>query len=164
MKKLKKSIRLKLLVAILFSIFLPTGILFIIFGAGKSTFMLVAGIIMAVLGFYGTPMIWISFANSKRLMTVLRLIENEHIYKVSDLASQLSYKERQINETINILIHNGYLTGYLFHDGVLEINTNKKQTGQAKTMKCPTCGGLMEFDGIHYVCKYCGYVTDEDKN
>ena len=52
MKAFKRDSSIKLMVAILLTIFLPAGILGIIFGASKGiTMLLVAGIIATVLGF-----------------------------------------------------------------------------------------------------------------
>ena len=162
MDRLNKSIKIKFFLALICSICLPAGILLIIFSGGKVG-ILATGIVLAVLGFYGTPMLWISYANTKSLKTTLRLITNEHIYTVQDLASQLSVDKKQVELSINTLITKGFLTGFLFHDGILELNTNKKQTGTAKTTKCPNCGGIMTFDGIHYICDYCGFVLEENK-
>ena len=141
MKTFKRDSSVKLMVAILLTIFLPAGILGIIFGASKHiTILLIAGIIATVLGFYGAPIAWIGVGTIKSNGVILNLIENENI--------------------INQLILKGYLKGYLFKNDILEINTNQKQTGDVREKtKCPNCGGPMEFDGINYVCSYCGNVV-----
>ncbi len=162
MDKLNKSIRAKLFIAILFTVFLPAGILSIIFGAIKGlTFLLVAGIIMTVLGFYGTPIIWVNYAEQKKLRVVLRLIVNENIFSVEELSAQLLMNQKNVTSYINSLIVKGYLTGFLFKDGVLKPNTNKKQAQAPKVkrkMKCEQCGGVMVFDGAQFVCEYCGHI------
>lgn len=161
MKAFKRDSSIKLMVAILLTIFLPAGILGIIFGASKGiTMLLVAGIIATVLGFYGAPIAWVNFGSFKSNGVILNLIENENIYTVEDLASQTMRKSDEVRNSINQLILKNYLKGYLFKNDILEINTNQKQTGDVREKaKCPNCGGPMEFDGINYVCSYCGNVV-----
>lgn len=161
MKTFKRDSSVKLMVAILLTVFLPAGILGIIFGASKHiTILLIAGIIATVLGFYGAPIAWIGVGTIKSNGVILNLIENENIYTVTDLASQTMRKPDEVRNSINQLILKGYLKGYLFKNDILEINTNQKQTGDVREKtKCPNCGGPMEFDGINYVCSYCGNVV-----
>lgn len=164
MKKLNQKIQTTFIVALIFSIMLPGGILATIFGATKGmTALMVIGIVCIVLGFYGTPMIWISYANKRGLRTILNLIENENIFTVTELSEQLSKRRQDIVSSINALITGGYLTGYLFKNNeTLYLNTNQKQSKKntLKT-KCPNCGAMMDSDGLNFVCGYCGYVKRE---
>lgn len=164
MELYKKQQIIKLFFAILLTIFLPLGIISIVLGASKSTALLIVGIICTILGFYGAPMVWMSFANNKQYGLVLRLILTENIYDLEDISSQIS---RNLDETKNLvltLIQKGYLKGYILKDNFIELNTNKKQTEVIKTRKCPTCGGTMKSEGYSYVCEYCGLHLDDKKH
>lgn len=166
MEKLKKNIKFRFAMAMLFTLFLPAGIVSIIFGGTKGmTALLVVGIVMAVLGFYGSPMWWIGFGELKSKVVLMRLILNENVYSISELATQLSTTPENVNKDINYLILNNYLTGYLVHGDLLELNRNKKQDAKnTKKSKCPNCGGVMEFDGVNWICQYCGHTVSNDKN
>lgn len=155
-----KKLISNLIISIMLTIFFPIGVLGIIFGATKHiTILLVFGIILTILGFYVSPVMWGVYGNTKSLKIVLNLIVNEYMYSVSDIATHLNKSEEEIRTKISTLIEKGYLKGYIYKDGFLELNTNKKQTGEhTKTIKCTNCGGTMHLDGINYVCDYCGTV------
>lgn len=160
MKEFNQRLTLKLIFSIILSVLFPLGVLGIIFGAVKSnTLNLVLGIISTVVGFYGAPISWIAFGNQNRLKTLLNCIVFENMYSVEELATHLNSEKQNITKDINELILKGYLRGYIFKEGYLELNTNKKQTGSTnKTIKCNNCGGTMVYDGLNYVCEYCGNV------
>ena len=89
MKKINKDISIKLSFGIFSAIGFVAGILLIIFGAGKSAIMLTAGIILGINGFYGTPLWFISYGETKAIKRVVYAIEKEKIYSVKDIATQL---------------------------------------------------------------------------
>jgi len=162
MKNYSSVVTKKLIVAVIATLMLPAGILLIIFGAKRNTLMLVAGIVMTVIGFYGSPMCWIKFGESKKLALVFRLIYSENMYTVDDIATQTTFPREDVTAYINTLISSGYITGFFFKDGKLILNTNKKQTESTSEMiKCPACGGTMRYDGLNYVCEYCGHVESK---
>ena len=165
MKELKHSVTGRLLLALLLTLFLPLGIFGIIYGASAGIkSVLIVGIIAAVVGFYGCPISWIAYAGRKRLVVILNLIVNENVYSIEEMAAHLSVKPEQITTDVNTLIINGYLKGYLFKDGFLVLNTNRKQQKTDGIKKeCPNCGGRMEYNGVNYVCEYCGYVEQNVK-
>jgi len=166
MELIDKAITKKLLMSILFTIFLPAGILAIIFGATKGmTALLIVGIVMTVLGFYGSPILWINFGELKRLRMILNLILVENIYSAQEIAEHISSNVETVNSDINKLIIKGFLKGYLFKEGYLQLNRNKKQKMEdVKKYKCPNCGGFMEYNGIDYTCEYCGNVVKDLPN
>ena len=158
-KDYNSVVRSTLITAILLTIFLPAGILLIIFGADKNAFMLIAGIVMTVAGFYGAPVAWTKIGDVKRRAFVYRLIMQENMYTVTDIATQTGYTPEVVSDYIKTLISQGYITGFFFKDGKLILNTNKKQTEDtSEKIKCPACGGKMSYDGLNYVCEYCGHV------
>ena len=161
MKKITKSTNIKLSIAILTAIGFVGGILMIIFGAGKSTAMLVTGIILCVYGFYGTPMWFISYGETKTLKRVIFAIENEKIYSVKDIATQLQQPEKEVKEKINKAIQNNYLSGFLFDGENLKANNNKGQV--KKVGKCENCGGTLERKDGKLFCPYCETVYEIEK-
>ncbi len=160
MDKMNRSIRRLFFISLMLSVGFPAGVLCIVFGAIKNIVpLLVLGIILAVLGFYVMPLLWIKFGEKRKYRTILIFIEQEHIYTVQGLSAQSGYSEKKIREILNYLVLANYLMGYLIHGDTIELNTNKKQTGKnVETKKCPNCGGRMSFDGLRFVCDYCSNV------
>lgn len=161
MKKINRDLTIKLLVGTLSAIGFVAGILLIIFGAGKSAFMLTAGIILAVNGFYGSPMWLVSYGETKSIKRVIFAIENEKIYSVKDIATQLQIPEKNVKEKVNKAIEKNYLSGMLFDGENFKVNNNKSQV--KKLGKCENCGGsLAEKDGKLY-CPFCGTIYEIEK-
>lgn len=155
-----KKVRQNLIMAIFLTLFFPIGVFGIIFGAANHiTALLVVGIILTVLGFYGAPICWSTYGNKKSLDVYLRLILFENIYSLDDIATQTNTNKETVKQNILNLIQKGYLKGYILREDYLELNTNQKQSANTKkTAKCNNCGGTMTFDGINYVCEYCGHT------
>ena len=161
MKKINKDVNIKLLISVLTAIGFVAGILLIIFGAKNSTIMLVSGIILCIYGFYGTPMWFISYGETKGLQRVIFAVVNEKIYSVKDIATQLQQSEKEVKEKINKAIQKNYLSGYLFDGENLKTNNNKGQV--KKVGKCENCGGaLIEKDGKLF-CPYCETIYEIEK-
>ncbi len=160
MKELKRYTAKRLFVALLLTVFLPLGIFMIIYGASKGMGAVLGfGIAFTVLGFYGCPIAWIHYSSKTRWRTILRLIEQENFYSSEQIAAHLSLKETDVVRDINDLILYGFLKGYVFKDGVLRLNTFKKQSEKDVLKRpCPNCGGLASYNGIDFVCPYCGSV------
>ena len=158
MKKINKNTKTILIWSVIISLMLVVGIPMIILGAIKSIwFVLVIGIIFTVIGFYGTPIIWVYFANTKVLQRVVEIINNEHLLKVSEIAQHLQLSEQQIKMHITNAIKKNFLQGYIF-DG-LELKENKEEKNKFEKLlknKCPNCGAnLIKIDNGHR-CEYCG--------
>ena len=127
MKELKRYTAKRLFVALLLTVFLPLGILMIVYGAYKRMGVVLGfGIAFTVLGFYGCPFAWIHYSSKTRWRAILRLIEQENFYSSEQIAAHLSLKETDVVRDINDLILYGFLKGYVFKDGVLRLNTFKK--------------------------------------
>lgn len=156
MKEYKKSLSTLLAFSIILTLFFPLGIFGLVFGAVRDMGALLGiGIGMTVVAFYGTPIIWSYFGDFKRMGSVLKLIENENLYSVSDIASQLAQDEVWVEKTINKLIEKGLLKGYIYRNKTLTINNNVKQMRTSDT-KCPNCGGKLVTKEGQRVCEYCG--------
>ena len=156
MKEYNKSLSTMLAFSIILTLFFPLGIFGIVFGAVRDiTALLGVGIGMTVVAFYGTPIMWTNFGDMKKMGSVLKLIENENFYSVSDIAIQLAEDEAWVEKTINKLIEKGFLQGYIYKNGTLTINNNVRQVRSSET-KCPNCGGKLTTKDGQRVCEYCG--------
>ncbi len=163
---IKKSCKFKLILSLILSVFLVGGIVSIIFGAISSTALLVIGIIMTVLGFYGSPIAWVSYGNLVVEKAVLFAITEDHIESVTAISHNLGITEKDARTKINHLMSNRYLTGYkLQADGTLvaiEKPKEKKQENLLKLKKCPNCGANLTETADHkYKCNYCGVTFDK---
>ena len=93
--KIEKDIRNKLIISIVASVLLVVGIPIIIFSATSSFWLgLVVGIIFVVFGFYGSPMLWVSFGNLKSLQRVVDAVLEDNLTSIEDIARQLQISER----------------------------------------------------------------------
>ncbi len=158
MQKIDKKVKTLFWVALGLSIGFPVGVICIVLGAVNGIWVLLGlGIALAVAGFYVMPIMWIQYGEKKQHKILQMMIEQEHLYSVDELATQMGQKPEKITQMIKYLINSRCLVGYIFKDGILELNTNQKQTARTKeTKKCPNCGANMTSNSINYVCQYCG--------
>lgn len=161
MEALNKSIKKSFARALIFTLFLPIGIVGIIltctlhFANPYFVLSLTVSIVLAVLGFYGSPMTWVNYCSYVGLKNIMALIENENIYSVQQIANQLSQNPKQVATSITTLISKGYLRGYLFVDNDhLVLNTNTKLKESKAKIKCENCGALTSHNLDS--CEYCG--------
>ncbi len=166
MKQINKKIRILFAFALSLSVGFPAGILGIVFGATKDIVpLLVTGIIFTVAGFYVMPILWVRYAERRQDRTLLKMVMYENIYTVKGLAAQTGYTEQIVRDKIKRMILARELVGYLLVDDVLELNTNAKQTAKTRlTKKCENCGAMTCFDGVKYICEYCGGVSKREEN
>lgn len=164
MKKIKN---LKLWIAILFTVYLVIGIPSIIFGfAYDMKTVGFIGIFLTVIGFYGTPITWVSYGNFCRLYHLYNLICIDKVYYISLLASTLSQKVEVIEQEVNTLIQKGYLTAFIIVDGKLvNLKEIKDQddylasmAGKVRTVTCEGCGYTYTYETTNGMskCPYCG--------
>ena len=87
---IKKKITTLFIFSLLFTIFFPTGIVLTILYAkmsgGLQIFLFVIGIIMIILGFYGSPILWINFANMKYFKSLVEQIKIDNVQDINQLA------------------------------------------------------------------------------
>ncbi len=154
MNKLKSTHIKTLIFCILLFCFFVFGILGIIFGATKGiTFLLVVGIVGVVLGFYGTPIAFVKYVEQKTNIAVLDCIINDNLLNINSIASSIGQKPKAVLSTINFLITNRYLKGYLIEGEVLKPIQNQETV---ITHKCPYCGATLALDKEISACEYCG--------
>lgn len=160
-KKKKKM----LTVAIVLSIGLPVGIVMTILCAINKIWILMAlGIVLIVAGFYGAPICWTRMADYNKTITLLRAIEEQNLYTVSELSTYMSINEKATVGLIQSAIRAGYLNRYLFVDNQrLELITARKQQLHHFSFKCSNCGAdvYVEAQAPTAKCEYCGKVYSE---
>ncbi len=153
-KNINKTITSKFLISMFASICFVCGIPLLIFGAvNKNYIVMVAGIVMVVFGFYGTPFLWLSYADSHKIKRVVEAATDENLMTVKEIATQLSMQEKLVQNYLKTAISKHYLVGYLYDGVELKLNTKTKNTEKIK--KCPNCGGNMIKTDKGYVCEYC---------
>lgn len=163
MKKndIKKDTKRLLIISIIASIGFVVGIPAIIFGAiygGAYIILMVVGIILTVIGFYGSPILWVNYAEKVRQCSIYEMITVDGITDINTIASSTGIiNAKRVEETINILIQKRYLTGYKIVNSELSeaVPTNKVVN------KCPNCGANMTKENGKWVCKYCNSELDK---
>lgn len=154
--KIDKDFKKILIFSILASISLPIGVPLIIIGASKTWILLTLGIIMAVFGFYGAPILWVYYGNLRTTKQVVNSILEENLTNTKEIASHLQMTEKKVKEIINNSIKKGYLTNLIFDGENLTVNNKMKLKYNDRKNKCPNCGGLLEQTSDGTVCPYCG--------
>ena len=66
------------------------------------------GVFLVVFGFYGSPLLWISYASFKQQGRVVDAVTKENIYTVNDIATQNSINKIKQHNFIDNLIYNKY--------------------------------------------------------
>ena len=84
----------------------------IIFGAKANKFMLVAGIIAVIFGFYGSPILFINYGSKKQMKRIVYAIEVEKLYSAQEIAEQLQMSESEVTQIISNAVVKNYITGY----------------------------------------------------
>ena len=152
----RKKIKTALFAAVL-TVFLPVGIVFIILGAGNGWIMLVAGIIMTVLGFYGSPMAWIKFGEATRYERLSLAIYRDKLLRLSDIASQIRAKDDEAENLIKTAIEKRIIEGFIFDDAKKELKPLAAFSGEREiVVKCPSCGATAKVKESDPRCPYCG--------
>ena len=156
---LKKSITAKLILAYVLTFAFVAGIPSIIFGANKGiTLLLIVGIICVVAGFYGMPIAWIQFADSKKLYNIYQSITVDKVYNLKTLAGNYNMNEQQMLGYVNTLLSNRYLQGLNLVDQK-ELQEIKKVNKKMQVVKCPNCnaniGDLVVSGDGTIECPYC---------
>ena len=166
---LNKKIRLYFILALVFAIGFPCGVLLIIFNNAfkiPSAVVLTFGIILCVLGFYVMPMMWINYANLKKKRAICNQIQLDNVQEIAYLAKINNMGEEQMLNELRGLIADRYLAGYsIVDDKFITPSTNEKLTQEqaealsrnTKTISCSGCGAPVEIvDGKKGNCPYCG--------
>lgn len=153
MKSIKKHCISLFIFSMISSLMFVCGIPFIIMGAKSNKILMIVGIIFTVWGFYGSPILWINFAQSKRLLTIYEQVTIDKILSASQIALNNNQTIDVVTENLKTLLQKRFLTGYIIN----EKGELSKFEGKFNIInnKCPTCGANMERDGDKLYCSYC---------
>lgn len=154
MEKLYKKQKIVFFFALFLSIGFVASIPAIIFGASKGmTFLLVIGIIFAVLGFYGSPMLWVQFGALNQAKRIVYAVDEEKIYSVEDIANQLQLPVGEVKSQLITAINKNYIEGLLF-DGE-KLTANKNKSAIKMLTRCENCGAPLKKTHDGKYCPYC---------
>ena len=162
MDNIRKRKKTLLIVSVLLSIGLPAGVLCIIFGATKSiVFLLVAGIILTVAGFYVMPIMWVKFGEARTYELLCMTVMRDGLRKIKDIAAQMGITEERAAALIKTSLFNRYLEGFMFsEDGTALIEIEAPENPDATIyIKCQSCGASATVKKSDPRCPYCGSVN-----
>ena len=166
MKKLNKELKKLLIISLVITAMLISGIPFIIFGATKNiTLLLVVGIAFTAVGFYGTPIAWVMYGEKHKLKRVVFAITGEHLMTVQKIASQLQLSEDTVRNYLTTCFNKGYLIGYLRDgDNIIE-NKDMADKDRLISVKCEFCGAPYTFKASdpNPLCPYCRSARNTQK-
>lgn len=154
---INKDIKKHLLISIIISVMFVVGIPILIVGATNSNYAIMGiGIAMVVIGFYGAPMMWVSYGNKRSLKNVVDAVMEDHLTTVGEIASQLQMRERPVRDLITNALRKKYITGYIFNGSTLTPNQKEAPKKKISSNRCPNCGGTLTEQTNGYTCEYCG--------
>ena len=154
--KINHDIRKMLIISIVASIAFVVGIPMIVLGATNSTVLMIFGIVFVVFGFYGTPMLWMSYAGLRSLKRVVDAVMEENLTTNAEIAMQLQTSERNIKAQITKAINKKYITGFIYNGEVLTPNEKQQPKKKIIENRCKNCGGTLEELDTEWRCPYCG--------
>lgn len=159
LKAKKKNLGL----AIALTVGLIVGIPCIVVGAVKMddvkafAALLAVGIVLTVLGFYGSPVAWSRMSSVNQELTLVQAVTTEHLYTVADLSQRLNLKGKHTSDVLNNCIRKGYLVGYIREGDTLVLNENRALGPTVHDFECPRCGAPISVTaGEKTRCPYCG--------
>ena len=160
MDPIRKALRSALALSLILTFCLPVGGAMLGVGLGFGVAAVWAvGIVLMVVGFYGCPVAWVGYGNKRSLYRLVQAVEEENIYTVRELASQLGLSEKEVRNRIDTCFNKRYLVGYKREADGLVLNENRTLAPTAYTIDCPRCGAqvtLTKNDSPR--CPYCGSV------
>lgn len=162
---MKKKVTIKFIIALLFSIAFPCGIALLISNSSSSAGIGI-GSVLIVLGFYGSPFAWIAFGNIKTKYNLCKLVIDENIQDVEEMAKLKNEKPETTLKHLKALINSRYLQGYKIVDDKYIVKNDSKTLTQQELLRlnkkvdvleCSGCGAPVEtFEGEKTICPYCG--------
>lgn len=165
MEAIVKSKRKAFILSVILSVFLIAGVPMIIVGAingGLYRIMMGFGIVMTVLGFYGTPLSWVGYAGKSKRLAIVRSIEVDKVYDIAALCRMYNMNHKLMVGEISKAIEKGALKGLLFNKDYTALIYNddfySSVESYKKAAKCVFCGALVEFNGRGGKCPYCGNI------
>ncbi len=144
--------------ALIWTILFVVGIPMIVFGAVKHTgiywVIMGIGVLFCVSGFYGIPIMWITYAEKRRLARVAIVVSGSESITIDILSDTLGRGQDETRQDVRTLLQGGYLPGYAFVDQ--EDRIRRTSTLDIHHAVCEYCGASFEFRGTDSRCPYCG--------
>lgn len=161
MNRIKNALRSSFLTAFILSFAFAGGIPAIVLGAINGLHAVMGvGIACTVIGFYGTPIAWISYGSKRSLHRLVAAVYEEHIYTVKELSAQLSVPEANVRSQIATCINKRYLPGFIRNGDSLVLNENSALSETEHAAECPHCGAKFKYKGANATCPYCGTLIE----
>lgn len=152
-KNFYKKLKINLAVSLIITVLLIIGIPLIPVGASKGiTILWIIGIVFTAVGFYGTPLMWVSYGNLRSLLPVYESITQGGIRDIQTLSQTLAITEKQALEKVETLKKGMYLFGYT----VTLYPTQTKVEKTENSVQCKNCGATFKIKGDVGECPYCG--------
>ena len=161
-RNVENAVKKAFWIALSLSVMLVAGVPMIVLGASNKLWILMTfGIIFTVLGFYGCPIAWVMYGDSRFRASLVGAIECEGAVTVGALAAQFGKPQKKIADEIRKLIQKRYLAGYVF-DGNTLVYAEKKERPKERVYigKCPSCNAMMIYENGKVMCPYCGFVRE----
>ncbi len=156
MEKVERSLKSKFFIALIVSVLFVAGIPMIPLGAVHNTVVMVFGIAFVGGGFYGMPLLWVSYGHTVTLRRVVYAIKKEYLYSVGEIAAQLSKTPKEVNELVAECFRKEYMTGYIRQGDKILRNDGTPIEERVTAVSCPHCGAKFSYTGISGKCPYCG--------
>lgn len=169
---INKQVKVCFVFALLFSTCFPCGVLLIVFKY-SNPIILALGIVVTVLGFYGTPLMWIKFGELKSIQNICNQIVLDNLQEVNYLAKINNVDEKVMLKKLHNLITKRYLIGYEIVDDKyivkqaethLTKNDAMRLAEKTSSFVCQGCGASVEIvDSEETFCSYCGRPINKNK-
>ena len=166
MEQVHRSVKRVFTFALVWSILAVVGIPMIVFGAihlgdsGAAKAFAIAGFVLGLLfsggGFYGVPLLWISYGSHRELARVVDAIDRLGLLTVDRLAAHLMMREKDVRTRIETCFTRGYLPGYVRQGDTLMRYTAVDPEEIEHTVECPSCAARFTYRGSRGKCPYCG--------
>ena len=173
MEKLDRTIRTLFWFALVWSVLMAVGVPLIVFGAAKPdwlpvpTLWFVLGIAFSGGGFYGVPILWVTYGAKRELRGFVYAVEVLGLRDVPALASHLRRPEDEVRAKLDVCLEKGYFP-MLIRDGdrLVEPVKRPKETPAEDVVHdvvCPCCNAHFSYKGDRGVCPYCGVAYSGNK-
>ena len=170
MEKINRSLRTHFVFALTWSVLMVAGVPLIVFGASKPgwlpvpTLFFVLGIIFSGGGFYGVPLLWISYGNKRELRGLVYAVEVLGLRDVARIASHLRKPEDDVRTKLDVCFSKGYFPTLIREgDRITEAAPAIPPENELHDVVCPCCSAHFSYRGTRGVCPYCGVAYSGDK-
>ena len=164
MDAINKDLRKKFIVSITLTIMFVVGIPSIVLGASNEIWVVMAiGIAFTAAGFYGMPIAWVGYGNTKTLERLVSAVVNENLHTVNELASQFSLSEKEVRDKLDVCFKKGYFVGIKRDGDTLILNENDPLVQKQYAAECPHCGAKFLYTKSSPRCPYCDSPVNEKK-